>query len=117
MQTTLFRKLAKKKPFFEKSLSADSGYYAVIEALWTLEPCGANRQTSFEKNLPVNGFAIAVPLMAVVQCFHHTINLPSISRRRATQWPEVAQERSKVLYFSVNVCSVPWIVLCLLMFC
>ena len=49
MQTTLFGKLAKKKPFFEKSLSADSGYYAVIEALWTLEPCGANRQTFFEK--------------------------------------------------------------------
>ena len=49
MQTTLFGKLAKKKLFFEKSLSAHSGYYAVIEALWTLEPCRASRQTFFEK--------------------------------------------------------------------
>ena len=53
---TLFGKLAKKKPFFKKSLSADSGYYAVIEALWTLEPCGANRQTFSEKAVkPVVG--------------------------------------------------------------
>ena len=50
MQTTLFGKLAKKKPFFEKSLFADSGYYAVIEALWTVEPFGGNRQTFFEKS-------------------------------------------------------------------
>jgi hypothetical protein len=49
VQTTLFGKAVKKKPFFEKSVSADSGYYAVVEALWTLHPCGANRQTFFEK--------------------------------------------------------------------
>ena len=49
VQSTLFGKVVKKKPFFEKSVSADSGYYAVVEALWTLEPDGANWQTFFEK--------------------------------------------------------------------
>ena len=30
-------------------MSADSENYAVIEAMWTLEPCGANRKTFFDK--------------------------------------------------------------------
>lgn len=67
-------------------------------------------------NLLVNGLAIAVPLRAVVQCFHRAINLPSIRRRRATHWPEVAQKRSITNITSVWVLAL-YCGMCCVHFC